>query len=166
MASMNDTIVDAFEFCRLGEQRSGVTPVAALARVRAEAADAGGEIRWSFSGGRHSKGFPQLVMQVEGDVGLICQRCLSPFRHPVASEMALVLGRSEADADEVEESLDDESIDVIVGSTAQDLVQLVEDEVLLSLPQSPRHEICPGEAPTLPVDKPESPFAVLKKFNS
>ena len=74
--------------------------------------------------------------------------------------------REVADADEVEEALDDESIDVIVGSTAQDLVQLVEDEVLLSLPQSPRHEICPGEAPTVPVDKPESPFAVLKKFNS
>lgn len=164
--AMNATTVDVFEFCRLGEQRSGTTPVEGLARVAAEAADASGEIRWSFSGGRHSRGFPQLVMQVEGDVGLVCQRCLSPFRHPVSSKTVLVLGRNEADADDIEEQVDDDSVDVIVGSTAQDLIQLVEDEVLLSLPLSPRHDVCPGDAPKLVTDKPESPFAVLKKLNS
>ncbi len=164
--AMNATTVDVFEFCRLAEQRSGTTPVEGLARVSAEAVDASGEIRWSFSGGRHPKGFPQLVMKVEGDVGLVCQRCLSPFRQPVSSEIVLVLARNEADADDVEEQIDDDGIDVIVGSVAQDLVQLVEDEVLLSMPLSPRHEVCPGDAPKLPADKPESPFAVLKKLNS
>lgn len=163
---MNATTVDAFEFCRLGEERSGVTPVAAFGRLSAEAADASGELRWSFAGGRHAQGLPQLVMKVEGDVGLICQRCLAAFRHPIASETVLVLARDEAAADEAEELLDDDSIDVIVTSSAQDLLQLVEDEALLSLPLSPRHETCPGGAPALPEDKPESPFAVLKKLDS
>ncbi len=163
---MNPTTVDAFELCRLGEQRSGTVPVASLARLSAEAAEAGGEIRWSFAGGRHPKGFPQLTMVVDGEVSLICQRCLSLFRHPISSETILVLARDEADADEIEAQLDDESIDVIVGSVAQDLLQLVEDEALLSLPLSPRHEVCPGDAPKLTPDKPESPFAVLKKLNS
>ncbi len=165
-AAMNATTVDAFEFCRLGEQLSGTTPVASMTRLAAEAADASGEIRWTFTGGRHSKGFPQLQMKVDGDVGLICQRCLTSFRHPMVSETLLVLVRSEAVADEAQESLDDESIDVIVVPSAQDLLQLVEDEALLSLPLSPRHEVCPGGAMKLAEDKPESPFAVLKKLDS
>lgn len=158
--------VDAFEFCRLADQRAGATPVASLARLSAEAADPSGEIRWSFTGGRHARGFPQLLMKLDGDVGLICQRCLATFRHPVASETVLVLARDEADADAIEEQLDDDTIDVIVGTTTQDLLQLVEDEALLSLPLSPRHDICPVSAPKVVPDKPESPFAVLKKLNS
>lgn len=163
---MNATTVDAFEFSRLGEQRAGTTPVVGLARLSAEAATASGELRWSFIGGKHPMGFPQLVMKVEGDVGLICQRCLSPFRHPIVSETVLVLARDDVAADGIEQTLDDESIDVIVGSPAQDLLQLVEDEALLELPLSPRHEVCPGEAPTMVADQPESPFAILKMFNS
>lgn len=161
---MTAHIVDGFEFCRLGEQLSGSTPVAALERLAAEVADKSGEVRWSFAGGRHPKGFPQLRMVVDGEVSLVCQRCLSSYRQPLASETVLVLARSEADADETEEKLDDDSIDVIVGSTSLDLLQLVEDEVLLSLPLSPRHETCPGDAPKLSTDKPESPFAVLRKL--
>jgi uncharacterized protein len=41
---------------------------------------------------------------------------------------------------------------------------LVEDEALLALPLSPRHEKCPGDVPTSGVEKAESPFAVLKKL--
>ena len=104
-------------------------------------------------------------MTIDGEVGLICQRCLTPFRYPIVSEAVLVLARDEADADETEERLDDDSIDVIVGSTTQDLLQLVEDEALLSLPLSARHEVCPGDAPEIPQEKPDSPFAVLKKLN-
>lgn len=163
---MSTTTVDGFEFCRLGQQLSGATPVGAFGRMTDEAADGNGEIRWSFAGGRHPKGSPQMVMRVEGAVNLICQRCLSPFAHPVGSETVLVLARDEAEADEVEELMDDESIDVIVGSNALDLLQLVEDEVLLSIPLSPRHEACPGDVPAAAPDKPESPFAVLKTLKS
>ena len=163
-AAMSANIVDGFEFCRLAEQLSGATPVAALERLASESPDKAGEIRWSFAGGHHAKGYPQLTMRVEGDVSLVCQRCLSPYRQPLASEALLVLARDEADADETEEALDDDSIDVIVGSASLDLLQLVEDEALLSLPLSPKHEACPGDAPKLESGKPESPFAVLKKL--
>lgn len=163
---MSASTVDGFEFCRLAQRLSSTTPVASFGRLAVEAADGSGEIRWSFAGGRHPKGSPQLVMKVEGAVNLICQRCLTPYSHPIDSETALVLARDEAEADELDESLDDDSIDVIVGSGALDLLQLVEDEVLLSLPLSPRHDICPGDAPAVAPDKPESPFAVLKTLKS
>ncbi len=159
---MSDTTVDSFEFCRTGESRSGVTPVAALTRLGAELADASGELHWSIEGGRHPKGMPQLTMRVQGEVKLVCQRCLTPFAHPIDTDTVLVIARDEADADETEERLDDDSIDVIVGDAQQNLLQLVEDDALLALPLSPRHDTCPGDAPAVPQDKRESPFAALK----
>ncbi|MCM0045768.1 MAG: YceD family protein [Burkholderiaceae bacterium] len=158
--------VDSFEFCRLGERLSGATPVAGFDRLLRDLADANGEIRWRFEGGRHPQGLPQLAMAVEGEVTLVCQRCLAPFVHPIASETLLVLASDEASADEVEQRLDDDSLEVIAGSTALDLLQLVEDEALLSLPLSPRHPVCPGDVLAVAVDKPESPFAVLKKLKT
>lgn len=158
--------VDSFEFCRLGEQASGTTPVAQFVRLSRDLADASGDIRWRFEGGQHPQGLPQLMMSVEGEVTLVCQRCLSPFIHRIASDTVLVLARDEADADEVEQRLDDDSLEVIAGSAALDLLQLVEDEALLSLPLSPRHDVCPGDAPQVGTDKPESPFAVLKQLKS
>lgn len=163
---MTATVVDSFAFCRSGEHAAGTTPVASLPRLSRDLADSSGEIRWRFDGGRHPQGLPQLTMQVEGEVRLVCQRCLTPYVHPIASETVLVLARDEGDADDIEVRLDDDSIDVIVGAAAQDLLQLVEDEALLSLPLSPRHEICPGDAPKLAADQPESPFAVLKQLKS
>ncbi len=163
---MSATIVDGFEFCRTGEQRSGATAVAAFERLAVESVDKAGDIRWTFAGGRHPKGYPQLTMTVEGEVALVCQRCLAAYRQPLASQTALVLARDEADADATEENLADDSIDVIVGSTALNLLQLVEDEVLLSLPLSPKHEVCPGDAPKPVSGKPDSPFSVLKQLKS
>jgi len=161
---MSNTIVDGFAFCRLGEQREGVTPVVQFARVAAEASKSEGEIRWSFQGGRHPKGYPQLKMAVEGEVSLVCQRCLLPFSYGFDTQSLLVLASDEADADATEEAVDDDSIDVIVGSSTLDLLQLVEDEVLLSLPLSPRHPHCPDGGSVPAPEKPDSPFAVLQKL--
>jgi uncharacterized protein len=67
----------------------------------------------------------------------------------------------------MEEVLDDESIDVIVGSHAADIRELLEDEALLALPQVPKHTVCPGATP-LDALKSEkvSPFAGLKNLKS
>jgi uncharacterized protein len=77
----------------------------------------------------------------------------------------LVLGKDDEEADQLEEILDDESIDVIVGSRTCDLHDLIEDEALLALPQVPRHEVCPDSKllDALKTDKP-SPFAGLKNL--
>jgi uncharacterized protein len=97
----------------------------------------------------------------------MCQRCLTPYTLPIATNTLLVLARDDAQADETEAMLDDDSIDVIVGSTTLDVLALVEDDALLALPLSPRHDVCPDGAQAAVVkDKKESPFAVLKKLKS
>ncbi len=160
---MNAFEIDAFEFCRTNSSRDGVTPVAEMTRLSKECADPSGEVTWKVEGGSSKQGYPQMRLTVAGNVQLVCQRCLTPFGYKIDSSTVLMLGKDDADADEIEEIIDDESIDVIVGAKSMNIMDLVEDEALLALPQAPKHEVCPD---TSLVDgaksEKASPFASLK----
>lgn len=164
---MSAFVIDAFEFCRNNGHREGVTPVADMPRLAAECADPSGQIAWTIDGGSTPQGYPSMTLSVQGDVNLVCQRCLQSFGYHIDSSTMLVLGKDDADADGIEEVLDDESIDVIVGSQTCDIMQLLEDEALLALPQAPKHEVCP-DTKLLDSLKSEkvSPFAALKSLKS
>jgi uncharacterized protein len=164
---MSAFVIDAFDFCRNNGHREGVTPVAEMPRLAADCADASGQIAWTIDGGQTPQGYPSMTLAVQGDVNLVCQRCLQPFGYHMDSSTMLVLGKDDADADGIEEVLDDESIDVIVGSQTCDIMQLLEDEALLALPQAPKHEVCP-DTKLLDALKSEkvSPFAALKSLKS
>jgi len=141
---MSAFVIDAFEFCKNDGHREGSTPLVEMTRLAAESTDKSGDIRWSIQGG-----------------------CLQPMDHEIDSSTMLVLGENDEDADAIEEILDDESIDVIVGSRTCDIRELLEDEALLALPQSPRHDVCPdtGLLDSLKTDK-VSPFAALKNLKA
>jgi uncharacterized protein len=108
----------------------------------------------------------------------MCQRCLTAFGFVVDSQSDLILARDEDSADEMEALFDDDEFDVVVGSKAFDVMNLIEDEVLLAIPQSPKHTVCPdhfvdgvvGETQVASIEvqtdeSKVSPFAVLRKFN-
>lgn len=163
---MNAFVIDAFEFCRLKERREGEIPVADLPRLAEESVDKSGAIRWVLQGGSDMRGHPQLNLAVSGALNLMCQRCLTPFAFQVESDATLILAQDESSADEIDAQLADESVEVIVGSHSFDVAQVIEDEALLTIPLSPKHDVCPdlaGKAVPQEVEK-ESPFAVLKKL--
>ncbi len=163
---MNAFVIDAFEFCRLKERREGEIAIADLPRLADESTDRAGSMHWALQGGTDEQGHAQLTLSVAGAINLMCQRCLTPFVFDVASESILVLAPDEASADEIDTQLADESVEVIVGSRNFDIVQLIEDDALLTIPLSPKHEVCPDHvAPAAEQDaKEESPFAVLKNL--
>jgi uncharacterized protein len=160
---MSAFVIDAFEFCRSNGRRDGVTPVAEMTRLAAETVDRSGEIAWSLEGSISKQGYPQLRQTVKGTVRLECQRCLAPFEYQIDSSTVLMLGKDDAEADEIEEVIADDSIDVIVGSRTCDIGHLIEDEALLAIPQAPKHEVCPDTSAldALKASKP-SPFEALK----
>jgi uncharacterized protein len=162
---MSAFVIDDFEFCRNNGYREGVTPVAEMTRLAADCANASGSISWQIQGGQTRQGYPSMTLSVSGTVQLVCQRCLAPFDYEIDSSTMLVLGKDDQEADEIEEILDDESIDVIVGSHTCDIRQLLEDEALLALPQAPKHEVCPDTKlmDSLKSEK-VSPFAALKSL--
>jgi len=164
---MNAFVIDAFEFCRINGSREGVMSVAEMPRLIKDCADSSGTIAWTAQGATSAHGYPQLTLSVAGTVQLMCQRCLSPYAHRIDASSTLMLGKDDAHADEIEAAVDDESIDVIVGTRAMNLLDLIEDEALLALPLSPKHEQCPETAllDALKVEK-KSPFAGLKDLKS
>ncbi len=160
---MTAFVIDAFEFARQKEHRTGQIAVADLPRLAKESPNSPGLLHWALAGGNGRLGNPQLVLSVSAAVQLVCQRCLMPFPLEIVSESLLILAKDDADADKIEEMLDDDEIEVIVGSREMNLLDLIEDEALLALPLSPKHEVCP-DASRLEVQKSgkPSPFAALK----
>ena len=96
---------------------------------------AGARIAWRIAGGPDALGHPQLTLGLEGTVFLVCQRCLRPFEVPLAQQTELLLARNEREL----ARLDAEEPEVVLAGAPLDPVALVEDELLLSLPFSPRH---------------------------
>jgi uncharacterized protein len=163
---MNAFVIDTFEFSRLKERREGELAVSDFARLTEELADTSGVIRWVLQGGTCLSGHPQLTLSVSATVQLMCQRCLLPFAFEVVSESVLILAKDDAAADEIDAMLADDRIDVIVGAKAMNILELIEDEALLTIPLSPKHAVCPDQvgqdAEVMASAKRASPFEVLK----
>ncbi len=162
---MNAFVIDAFEFCRLNARREGAFAVADLVRFSEDCADSSGTLQWSLEGGANKLGYPQFTLSVSATVQLMCRRCLTPFQFELMSKSTLILANDDEIADEIEALLDDEAIDVIVGSKVFNINELVEDEALLALPLSPKHTVCP-DAALVDVVQPEKelPFSALKSL--
>jgi uncharacterized protein len=91
------------------------------------------DVSIEFAGGR--KGFPEIRGRVEGALELLCQRCLGPLSWQSALDFRLVVVGNEADLEFVSEPFDA----VISGETGICLMEIVEDELLSSLPLAPMH---------------------------
>ncbi|RBA25702.1 YceD family protein [Herminiimonas fonticola] len=161
---MSAFVIDAFEFSRLKERREGDVSIADMARLSAESVNKSASLHWTLQGGADSLNHPQLILTVSGEIELMCQRCMTPLKFAVESESVLILAKTDERADEIDILLADDTVDVIVGSKAMNVMELIEDEALLAIPLAPKHDICPGNAvlDDLMSTKKASPFDVLK----
>jgi uncharacterized protein len=128
---------NAFELARDGGSLEGTFDVADLERLADRVAEGSSQVSWRIAGTRDEAGRPALEIAIEGEVPVTCQRCLSDFAYPVDHRTLAVLARSESEADALDEASDHE---VVVADRPLDPAQLVEDELLLTLPFAPMHE--------------------------
>ncbi len=105
---------------RLAEGVSGIAP-----------------LHWRIAGTRDSAGRPALIVAITGEVPVTCQRCLAPLVVAIDRATVALLAKSEQDADALDAGSDDE---VLVADHALVPTELVEDELLLTLPFAPTHE--------------------------
>ncbi|MEC5396927.1 YceD family protein [Uliginosibacterium sp. H1] len=164
-ASQDVLIADPFDFARRGAVVDGEVDARSFGRLADVLEDGAGldqRVRYHLQGLRQDdKLF--IVLQLEGAIGLGCQRCLQAVPHVLESENRLMLlAEGEALPDE---ALEDDSCDPINVGHNFDVLAAVEDEILLSLPISPMHDSC--ETPEAAVAKvKDSPFAVLAQLKS
>jgi uncharacterized protein len=93
-------------------------------------------IAWSITGTADALGRPAIAIELIGTVPLECQRCLGPLAWPVAQRTVTLLARSESEADALDADCEGE---VLNAAAPLDALELVEDELLLSLPYAPAH---------------------------
>lgn len=129
------TVIDSLEFARTGQKLAGELPIEGLARLRESLYDPAGAIRFEVKGARDARLRPALVLDITGVLHLQCQRCLGMLDFPLRLSNTLLLGRAEDGG-----GLDEEDAEWIEASETLDVAGLVEDEILLGLPYSPRHE--------------------------
>lgn len=174
-------VIDVLDFISRGAKQSGETPLSALSRIGdllpaqvlpLDQADSGkvqadGLVRWSVRGERTQHGKRYLHLEVSARPILVCQRCLQPFVYGIDSSVPLEVVTNQAALDDQAEA-DDADIDApdrILAQASQPVLDLVEDELILSLPYIPRHDYAcvqydDQETPDR-TDKKPSPFAAL-----
>jgi uncharacterized protein len=128
---------DAYRLARDRGVLEGTLDVGESERLADRIAADAATIKWRIEGTNDSLGRPALRISISGDVPLTCQRCLSPFALPVTQSTIAVLARSEGEADVFDAESDDE---VLVANHPLDPAELIEDELLLTLPYAPMHE--------------------------
>ena len=128
---------DAFRLARERGVLTGSLDVEASERLEDRTAPGPGTVKWRIEGTVDETGRPAIAIDIEGAVPVTCQRCLSDFPLPVDHRTVAVLARSEKEADELDASSDHE---VVIADHPLDAVELVEDELLLTLPYAPMHE--------------------------
>ncbi|MDE3010309.1 MAG: DUF177 domain-containing protein [Pseudomonadota bacterium] len=138
--------------------------MSALPELADRLASGDGAVAWSVRAARDAHGRPRLTLELDGQLQLICQRCLGPLPFAIRHQHALVVVKSEAELPELEDEEDDSDFVVVPG--ALDMQNAVLEELLLALPMMPRHETeqChgPKDGPDAEEGGKPSPFAVLR----
>ena len=157
--------IDPGRFARDQRRVQGTLAPATLPRLTQQLSDTRGAIDYRVSGYLTDKGQPALGLEIFGEIGLSCQRCLGPLRFALQIRRDIVLS---SDVDEFEQaSGEDEAFDAIPRVERLDLRQLIEEEILLSLPIAASHPdaACQGRVQMqLPPSERTSPFEVLAKL--
>ena len=163
--------IDPFRLAEAGAQLSGNLPLRQFPRLRQILADDSGEIAVTLDFEVDELGVPIVVGNVSASMVLTCQRCLGEFTFPVDLDIALAWVKTTQEADKLPLRYEP----YVVEETPLLLNDVIEDELLLALPQIPMHEEaeCPAskllKQPNKVTNEPElkgNPFSVLAKLKS
>lgn len=153
-------VIDALDFVHSGKSLQGNIPLLSFERLRDYLANSAGELAYLVTGLLDERDRPTLKISVSGIIDLNCQRCLEKIEYALDVKTALLLARNK---DELSRYDEDIFMDAIYASNELDILALVEEEIILSLPISPRHEDieCYLSTEIRETTTQEHPFTVL-----
>ena len=155
-------------FARRGSLE-GEIPVSRFRRLKDYLSDTGGQARVQLDFGFDENGRRLVTGRLNARLALQCQRCLEDLRLEVDTPLRVLVLPS----DEEVRALPGEEEAVVAGESL-DLLALIEDELILSLPIVPYHgdEQCSEAFNRLQREQPapgggsDSPFAKLKELKA
>lgn len=153
----------------LGRRFTGKVALGALKRLRPLLESAEGNVDVELTFGIDESGIRYLRGRLAALLTLTCQRCLGPLEYPIENEFQLALVQSDSEVS----SLPEQYEPLLVETTPLHMLDMLEDEILLSIPHIPSHseEACTirtyvdagGEAEQQNEAR-DNPFAVLEKL--
>jgi uncharacterized protein len=163
--------IDALALARSGGRVVGRVGLALMPRLEGIVASREGAVDYEIEGGQDGRGRPMLTIRVAGAVPLTCQVTLELFEYPYASETSVLLAQSEDQFVAWDEAEPEREVVLAAGPLAA--AALVEDELLLGLPMSPRKpglgeeplvaHAGPGDGDALAGDSPFGELAKLRR---
>jgi uncharacterized protein len=162
--------LDPWRFADLGKEVSGKLPLEDFARLRGCLLKANGEAYFKLSFSRDEQRHARLDGTIRTQLSLECQRCLGELMFPVEKQFSVVFVQGLNEAERLPEDLDP----CLVEEGVVDFRALIEDELLLALPQVPMHDadVChvPQEYASDEAglesgsDEQQNPFAALSEL--
>jgi uncharacterized protein len=135
--------IDSFDFARNGRVISGEVQIAKLPRLLDILENPQGILSYTVQGGVDKQGTHFLDVSVLGQCQLRCQRCLNGLDYPVRLDTRLLL-RDQSSLNALDDNVaggEKEEFDSILADTHLNVLDLLEEEILLSLPIAPKHDL-------------------------
>ncbi len=158
--------VDPFRSAHDELELDSSVPLAQMKRLAAMLYQTDGTVTASLRFTLDILGVATLQGRLQAGLDLICQRCMEPVHIDVDTSLALGFSRSKAGLEKIPTTL--EAVQAEAGQV--DLLQLLEDEIMLALPQIPRHADTECQPSAMAddiarieslVEKQENPFSIL-----
>jgi uncharacterized protein len=163
--------IDPYRLAETGRAFSGFLSLKHMHRLRPSLLSDSGKVRLELQFDIDETGTRILRGHLITDLELECQRCLTAVTFSINKEMCIAFVRSNYEAEQLPEEYDP----CVVEQTPIALIDLIEDELILSLPQVPMHkrEDCPASKllvaedatkATDELEQKENPFEILAKL--
>ena len=137
MVRLTSERVDPWLLAEQEKTLEGRVALGNLPRLAPLLVEDAGEAAFVLAFGTDEQGRTLIRSSVKAELRLECQRCLHAMTLPVDVSGVLALVRGPIEAEQLPTELDP----LLLGETDPlEVLQLVEDELLLSIPVSPRHE--------------------------
>jgi len=156
--------IDPARFARDRSRVTGLLAVDQLPRLADLLFSREGVVSYSVEGDTSANGQPMLRIRLSGDLAVSCQRCLDCLPLHLDVQRDLILVAAAAGLDPLED--EDDDTDAIPSTGSLDLHDLLEQEIVLSVPMAPRHpeSACGIQSADEKSGKAGSPFSALARF--
>jgi uncharacterized protein len=129
--------INPYRFAEARNQLHGVLHVKDMSRLRQSLADDSGEIKIDLQFGVDEQGISFLRGQLETQLTLQCQRCMETFVYEIVGNFLSGIVKSEEEAKELPEIYEP-----VIAAEGELVIQdMIEDELIVSLPIVPRHDL-------------------------
>jgi DUF177 domain-containing protein len=164
VTSVEARAIDPARVARERSQITGVLAVAQLPRLADLLFDREGVVSYTVEGDTSAKGEPVLRIHLTADLVVSCQRCLEGLPLHLNITRDLVLVAAAVGLDPLDD--EDDDTDAIPSVRSLDLHDLLEQEIVLSVPMAPRHpeNACGIEPGASKIGEPVSPFSPLAQL--